>query len=63
MLVLPNCVLLDVVTSEDGLKHWYQHHMYKYENPKYTLQYIVIIVILIFLNKINSYIQCVQGNK
>ena len=36
------------------------NHMYKYENPKYTLQYIVImhVVISIFLSKINSYIQC-----
>ena len=24
MFVLPNRVLLDVLTSEDGLKHWYQ---------------------------------------
>ena len=24
MFVLPNCDLLDVLTSEDGLKHWYQ---------------------------------------
>ena len=45
MLVLPNCVLLDVLTSEDGLKHWYQQS-----------QYIVIIALL---NKINSYIQCI----
>ena len=24
MFVLPSCDLLDVLTSEDGLKHWYQ---------------------------------------
>jgi hypothetical protein len=51
MLVLPNCVLLDALTSEDCLKHWYQQcqqsHVCKYENPKYTLQYIVIIALLI----------------
>jgi hypothetical protein len=41
MLVLPNCVLLDDLTSEDGLKHWYQQS-----------QYIVIIALL---NKINNY--------
>jgi hypothetical protein len=24
LFVLPNCVLLDVLTSEDGVKHWYE---------------------------------------
>jgi hypothetical protein len=57
MFVLPNCVLLDVLTSEDVLKHWYtNNHMCKYENTKYSLQYIVIIALL---NKINVYIQCI----
>ena len=46
IVYIPNYVLLDVQTSEDSLnlKHWYQQsraYMYsKYENPKYTLQYI-----------------------
>jgi hypothetical protein len=59
MFVLPNCDLLDVLTSEDGLKHiGTNNHMCKYENPKYSLQYIIIIALL---NKINSYIQCIYS--
>ena len=58
MFVFHNCVLLDVLTSEDGLNFniGTNNNVCKYENPKYSLQYIIITALL---NKINSYIQCI----